>query len=127
MLHQSVNGALRRRISRDRADRRACDEGRDEDHIRAVSQHWQQLLNEKVGSADIDREQPVEVLFHHLVHPAVDHHPGVTRTILTEDRAGLHRFVNVYVNGQDVRYMAGLDTPVAPADEVRLLPAMAGG
>ena len=33
----------------------------------------------------------------------------------------------VYVNGQDVRYLAGLDTPVSPADEVRLLPAMAGG
>jgi molybdopterin synthase sulfur carrier subunit len=35
--------------------------------------------------------------------------------------------VNVYVNGQDVRYLAGLDTPVADKDEVRLLPAMAGG
>ena len=30
--------------------------------------------------------------------------------------------MNVYVNGQDVRYLAGLDTPVAPSDEVRLLP-----
>ena len=45
---------------------------------------------------------------------------------LTDD-GDLNRFVNVYVNGQDVRYLAGLDTPVAPADEVRLLPAMAGG
>jgi molybdopterin converting factor small subunit len=31
------------------------------------------------------------------------------------------------VNGQDVRYLQGLDTPVTPSDEVRLLPAMAGG
>ena len=46
--------------------------------------------------------------------------------LLTDD-GDLNRFVNVYVNGQDVRYLAGLDTPVAPADEVRLLPAMAGG
>ena len=49
-----------------------------------------------------------------------------SRQLLTDD-GDLNRFVNVYVNGQDVRYLAGLDTPVAPADEVRLLPAMAGG
>ncbi len=49
-----------------------------------------------------------------------------TSQLLTDD-GDLNRFVNVYVNGQDVRYLAGLDTPVAPADEVRLLPAMAGG
>jgi molybdopterin synthase sulfur carrier subunit len=46
---------------------------------------------------------------------------------LLTDQGDLNRFVNVYVNGQDVRYLDGLDTPVAPADEVRLLPAMAGG
>ena len=39
----------------------------------------------------------------------------------------LNRFVNVYVNGQDVRYLDGLATAVAERDEVRLLPAMAGG
>jgi molybdopterin converting factor small subunit len=35
--------------------------------------------------------------------------------------------VNVYVNGQDVRYLEGLATTVAERDEVRILPAMAGG
>ncbi len=39
----------------------------------------------------------------------------------------LNRFVNVYVNGQDVRYLDGRATPVDERDEVRLLPAMAGG
>jgi len=39
----------------------------------------------------------------------------------------LHRFVNVYVNDDDVRYMSGLDTPVADGDQVTLLPAVAGG
>ena len=39
----------------------------------------------------------------------------------------LNRFVNVYVNGQDVRYLDGLATKVEPHDELRLLPAMAGG
>jgi len=53
-------------------------------------------------------------------------YPALRDQLFTDD-GELNRFVNVYVNGQDVRYLAGLDTPVAPADEVRLLPAMAGG
>ena len=53
-------------------------------------------------------------------------YPSLRSQLLTTE-GDLNRFVNVYVNGQDVRYLAGLDTPVAPADEVRLLPAMAGG
>jgi molybdopterin converting factor small subunit len=61
-----------------------------------------------------------------VVRALVAQHPSLESQILTAD-GDLNRFVNVYVNGQDVRYLAGLDTPVAPADEVRLLPAMAGG
>jgi molybdopterin converting factor small subunit len=61
-----------------------------------------------------------------VVEALVAKHPALGSQLLTED-GQLNRFVNVYVNGQDVRYLAGLDTPVAPADEVRLLPAMAGG
>jgi sulfur-carrier protein len=61
-----------------------------------------------------------------VVDTLVTEHPSLKGQLLTDD-GDLNRFVNVYVNGQDVRYLAGLDTPVAPADEVRLLPAMAGG
>jgi sulfur-carrier protein len=61
-----------------------------------------------------------------VVEGLVTQHPSLETQLLTDD-GELNRFVNVYVNGQDVRYLAGLDTPVAPADEVRLLPAMAGG
>jgi len=39
----------------------------------------------------------------------------------------LSRFINIYVNDQDVRYLQGLDTNVGPTDTVILLPAMAGG
>ncbi len=39
----------------------------------------------------------------------------------------LSRFINVYVNDQDVRYLKGLETSVGPNDTVILLPAMAGG
>jgi molybdopterin converting factor small subunit len=61
-----------------------------------------------------------------VVDALVAQHPSLGSQLLTED-GDLNRFVNVYVNGQDVRYLAGLETPVAPSDEVRLLPAMAGG
>jgi molybdopterin converting factor small subunit len=61
-----------------------------------------------------------------VVRGLVELHPSLDGQLLT-DEGDLNRFVNVYVNGQDVRYLAGLDTPVAGSDEVRLLPAMAGG
>ncbi|MBA2380871.1 MAG: MoaD family protein [Chloroflexi bacterium] len=53
-------------------------------------------------------------------------YPSLKAQLLT-DGGELNRFVNVYVNGQDVRYLDGLATAVAERDEVRLLPAMAGG
>ena len=43
------------------------------------------------------------------------------------DDGTLHRFVNVYVNDDDVRYLSSLETPVADGDEVTILPAVAGG
>ena len=60
------------------------------------------------------------------VHALVGRHPGLADQLLTPD-GELHRFVNVYLNGRDVRYLAGLDTPVDERDEIRLLPAIAGG
>jgi molybdopterin converting factor small subunit len=53
-------------------------------------------------------------------------HPGVREQVFTADGT-LHRFLNVYVNDDDVRYTGGLATAVAPGDEVTLLPAVAGG
>jgi molybdopterin converting factor small subunit len=43
------------------------------------------------------------------------------------DDAGLRRFVNVYLNDEDVRFLGGLQTPVADGDTVTVLPAVAGG
>jgi sulfur-carrier protein len=48
------------------------------------------------------------------------------RDRITED-GELRRFVNVYVSGEDIRFGAGLDTPVADGDEITILPAVAGG
>jgi sulfur-carrier protein len=43
------------------------------------------------------------------------------------DENGLRRFVNVYVGGEDIRFLEGLETPVTDGDEVTILPAVAGG
>ncbi len=48
------------------------------------------------------------------------------RSRIAED-GGLRRFVNVYVAGEDIRFLDGLDTPVNDGDEVTILPAVAGG
>jgi MoaD family protein len=53
-------------------------------------------------------------------------YPGITKNVVTTD-GGLHRFVNVYVNDEDVRYLGSLETEVKEGDTVSILPAVAGG
>ncbi len=53
-------------------------------------------------------------------------YPGLTRNVVAED-GGLHRFVNVYVNDEDVRYLGALETELGEGDVVSILPAVAGG
>ncbi len=54
-------------------------------------------------------------------------YPGMGEQILSEE-GELHRFVNVYLNDEDVRYLeGGLDAEVAEGDVVSILPAVAGG
>ena len=52
-------------------------------------------------------------------------HPGISDRIV--DDAGLRRFVNVYLNDEDVRFLDDIDTAVADGDSVTVLPAVAGG
>ncbi|SDG55426.1 Molybdopterin converting factor, small subunit [Sinosporangium album] len=52
-------------------------------------------------------------------------HPGIRERLV--DEAGLRRFVNVYLNDEDVRFLGGLGTPVSDGDTVTVLPAVAGG
>jgi molybdopterin converting factor small subunit len=61
-----------------------------------------------------------------LLEGLVAAHPGLRDQLFTAD-GELNRFVNVYVDGQDVRYLGGTATPVEPRDELVILPAMAGG
>jgi sulfur-carrier protein len=53
-------------------------------------------------------------------------HPGFHDRLFA-DEGVLRRFVNVYVNDEDIRYLEQLDTPVADGDTVSILPAVAGG
>jgi MoaD family protein len=52
---------------------------------------------------------------------------GELRDRLADDGGDLRRFVNVYIGGEDIRFLDGLDTPVSDGDELTILPAVAGG
>jgi sulfur-carrier protein len=90
-----------------------------------VSTVWiPQVLRASVGGVktiDLDATSVGD-----LIAALVARHPSLHDQLLTAD-GELNRFVNVYLNGQDVRYLDGLETRVEARDEVRLLPAMAGG
>jgi molybdopterin synthase sulfur carrier subunit len=53
-------------------------------------------------------------------------HPGLAGNLIDE-RGQLHKFVNVYRNDDDIRYLDQLDTKVADGDVISILPAVAGG
>jgi molybdopterin synthase sulfur carrier subunit len=52
---------------------------------------------------------------------------GELRERISDGDGGLRRFVNVYLRGEDIRFLDGLDTAVGEGDEVTILPAVAGG
>jgi sulfur-carrier protein len=52
---------------------------------------------------------------------------GELRERMADGGGGLRRFVNVYLGGEDIRFLDGLDTPVKDGDELTILPAVAGG
>ncbi len=61
-----------------------------------------------------------------VIDAVVAEFPG-TATHLKAPDGGVHKFVNVYLNDEDVRYLQKLDTPVKEGDQVSILPAVAGG
>ena len=60
-----------------------------------------------------------------LISDLESRHPGLRESLVEEGQ--LRRFVNVYLNDEDVRFLGGLATPVADGDSVTVLPAVAGG
>ena len=64
-----------------------------------------------------------------LIDDLESNHPGIKERLVEakDGSVDLRRFVNVYVNDEDVRFLGGLDAPVADGDQVVVLPAVAGG
>jgi len=61
-----------------------------------------------------------------LVDDIERRHPGIKEKIC-DDAGKVRRFVNIYINGEDVRYVDGIKTPVKDGDELSIVPAVAGG
>ena len=61
-----------------------------------------------------------------VLRSLADRHPDTERQLFSED-GQLNRYVNVYLNDEDVRVLEGLETPVGEDDTLVILPAMAGG
>jgi sulfur-carrier protein len=61
-----------------------------------------------------------------VLRALADQHPGLQSQLFSPD-GSLNRYVNVYLNDEDVRVLDGLDTSVAERDVLNVLPAMAGG
>ncbi|MGH2724497.1 MAG: MoaD family protein [Actinomycetota bacterium] len=61
-----------------------------------------------------------------VIDDLASRYPGLARGLVTEE-GDLHRFVNVYVNDEDVRYLGALETGLSEEDVVSILPAVAGG
>ena len=75
------------------------------------------------GAATVD----VEVgTIGEIVDSLVSRFPALGGQVITED-GSLHKFVNVYVNDDDIRYLGKLDTKVVEGDTVSIIPAVAGG
>jgi sulfur-carrier protein len=64
-----------------------------------------------------------------LIDDLEANHPGIRDRLIdaTDGKGDLRRFVNVYVNDEDVRFTGGLETPLGDGDQVVVLPAVAGG
>jgi sulfur-carrier protein len=82
------------------------------------------VLRAQTGGESIVEVEGADV--ESVLKALADAHPGVTGQLF-DDRGELNRYVNVYLNDEDVRLLDGLGTSVAAADTVVILPAMAGG
>ncbi len=61
-----------------------------------------------------------------LIDQLEAHHPGL-KDRLCDESGAVRRFVNIFVNDEDIRFMQDLETPVKAGDEISIVPAIAGG
>jgi molybdopterin synthase sulfur carrier subunit len=74
----------------------------------------------------VDLEVPQSATLRSVLDQVEARIPGATQRIL-DGEGRLYRYVNIYLNGDDVRHGGGLDTQVEEGDEVLILPAISGG
>ena len=89
-----------------------------------VSVHVPTALRAHVGDQARIELEPGTI--REILDRLVDQHPALKGRLL-DVGGGLNKFVNVYVNDEDVRFLEKLDTPVKPGDAVTLVPSIAGG
>ncbi|MFG6194652.1 MoaD/ThiS family protein [Nonomuraea sp. JJY05] len=80
------------------------------------------LRNYTDGAKAVDAEGAT---LEELISNLESRHPGIKERLV--DAGSLRRFVNVYLNDEDVRFLGGLGTPLSDGDTVTVLPAVAGG
>ncbi|MFI9462848.1 MoaD/ThiS family protein [Streptomyces xiamenensis] len=61
-----------------------------------------------------------------LITDLESRHPGIEARLI-DDKGELRRFVNIYLNDEDVRFLSGISTELGDGDQVTILPAVAGG
>lgn len=89
----------------------------------SVTVHVTATLRNLVGAKSVDSTgATVDELLKNLESK----YPGFKSQISDAD-GGLHRFVNIYLNDEDIRYLNALDTQLKDGDVVSILPALAGG
>ncbi len=75
------------------------------------------------GSESVDADgASVAAVVEHLDR----NYPGMKNRVLDDD-GSVRRFVNIFVNGEDIRFLQQLETPVKDGDELSIVPAIAGG
>jgi len=77
-------------------------------------------LTKGVSEVDVDGGSVIDMINH-----LEKNYPGIKERICEGDK--LRRFVNVFVNEEDIRYLKGSDTPLKDGDQISIIPAIAGG
>ena len=89
-----------------------------------VSVHVPTALRAHVGDQARIELEPGTI--REILDRLVDQHPALKGRLL-DDRGGLNKFVNVYVNDEDVRFLENMGTAVKAGDTITLVPSIAGG